>query len=98
MPFLEGRTGSDRVQVRYGGTKRAKRQQGSEHDAMGAETVLRHGVAFRWGVNNLFDPKDKAKNMNIPTPVTSPPTWKPTSPPHPLYISQPIQSAAPPMP
>ena len=98
MLFLEGKTGSDRVQLRYGGTKRAKRQQGSEHDAMSGETVQRHGVTFRWRSMFSSTTKDKFK-MNIPTPVTSRLTWKPMmNPPYPLYISQPIRSAAPLMP
>lgn len=67
MLFLEGKTESDRVQLRYGGTKRAKRQQGSEHDVMGAETVLRHGVTFRWRSIFSSTPKDKLKNEHTHT-------------------------------
>jgi hypothetical protein len=63
MPFLEGKKGSDRAQLRYGGTKRAKRPQGSEHDAMGAETVLRHGVAFRWE-RSMFSSTAKTSSKN----------------------------------
>lgn len=44
MPFPGGKTRFDRVQLRYGGTKRAATQQGSEHDVMDAEIVQRHGV------------------------------------------------------
>ena len=67
MPFLEGKTGSDRVQLRYGGTQHAKKQQGSEHDAMGAETVLRHGVTFRWRSMFSSTSKDKLKNEHTHT-------------------------------
>lgn len=71
MLFLEGKTGSDRVRLRYGETKRAKRQQGSEHDAMGAETVQRHGVTFRWRSMFSSTPRTGSR-MNIPTPGASP--------------------------